>query len=104
MSFYSNFLKLCSAKDVKPSRAAAAIGLSNAAATGWKNGKLPQDTTLQKLADYFGVTVNELMSENENKPAPKGNELNLESIINNMSREDLIEFIMLASARLKNIE
>lgn len=104
MSFYSNFLKLCSKKNVSPSCAASAIGLSNAAATGWKKGKLPQDATLQKLADYFDVDVLELIAENDNKPAPEGSELNLESIINSMSREDLIEFIMLATARLREIE
>lgn len=104
MSFYSNFLKLCSKKNVSPSCAASAIGLSNAAASGWKKGKVPQDTTLQKLAEYFDVNVFELTAENENKPAPDGSELDMEGIINNMSREDLIEFIMMATTRLKDLE
>ena len=104
MSFYSNFLRLCSKKNVSPSCAASAIGLSNAAASGWKKGKVPQDTTLQKLAEYFDVDVFELIAETEKKPAPEGNELNIETVINNMSREQLIEFIMAATARLKDMQ
>lgn len=104
MNFYNNFLFLCNSVGKTPSRVVLEIGLKKSAVTRWKAGGNPTDATAQKIADYFGVTINELMSENENKPAPKGNELNMETVINNMSREDLIEFIMLASARLKNIE
>lgn len=103
--FYDNYVKLCNSVNKSPSAVALEIGIYKSTVSGWKNrGSLPTDATAQKLADYFGVSVKELMSENENKPAPVGNELSLESIINNMSREELIEFIMLASARLKNIE
>ena len=103
--FYENFLYLCAKSNKSPSGVATSIGLSNAAASGWKNGKNPSQTTLAKLADYFGITVDELLSENENKPAPKdGNELNIETVINNMSRDELIEFIILATARLKDME
>lgn len=103
--FYENFLNLCAASNKTPSGVAASIGLSNAAATGWKRGKTPSQTTLAKLSEYFGVSVSELMSENKTKPAPvSGSELDVEAMINNMSREDLIEFIVSATSRLKNME
>lgn len=74
--FYENFLALCAKTRKTPSGVARAIGLSNAAASGWKKGKIPNDTTLLKIADYFGVTVEELTAEKENKPAlPQENEL-----------------------------
>lgn len=63
MSFYENYLRLCAEHGETPSGAAAAIGLSNAAATGWKKGKVPSDLTLSKLAEHFGVTVSDLVSE-----------------------------------------
>lgn len=42
---------------VSKTSVAMSIGLSNAAPTGWKNGKEPNETTLLKLASYFGVSV-----------------------------------------------
>ena len=72
--FYKNYLSLCAKANKTPSAVATAVGLSNAAASGWKKGKEPSDTTLQKLADYFGVSVEALT--NENKPAThEGREL-----------------------------
>ena len=47
-----------------PSGVAKAIGLSNAAANGWKNGKIPTDVTLQKLSAHFHVPMESLTDEN----------------------------------------
>lgn len=62
-NFYSNFIKLCAENDVTPSGAAKKIGLSNAAANGWKNGKVPSEVNLQRLADFFGVPVSALTGD-----------------------------------------
>lgn len=62
-TFYKNYLRLCAIKGVAPSAAALEVGLSRTSANGWKNGKMPYDATLQKLADYFGVTVEELTGD-----------------------------------------
>ena len=103
--FYKNYLSLCAKANKTPSAVASAIGLSNAAASGWKKGKEPSDTTLQKLANYFGVTVEALT--NENKPAlPQENELTkiqqkAISMILNMSEAQLKAFIAAAEAFLK---
>lgn len=60
MEFYENFLALCAKNGLSPSGAASKIGLSNAAASGWKKGKRPNDLTLNKLAALFNVSVDEL--------------------------------------------
>lgn len=60
-TFYKNFVSLCTKNGLNPSGVAKAIGLSNAAATGWKKGKMPNDTTREKLANYFHVTVADLI-------------------------------------------
>lgn len=104
MSFYSNFLKLCSKKNVSPSCAASAIGLSNAAASGWKKGKVPQDTTLQKLAEYFGVTVAELMAENEKASASRKSGLINKDDIKKMTHEELLENIMNMTLQLQELD
>lgn len=72
--FYKNFVSLCAKKDVSPSGAAKAIGLSNAAASGWKTGKTPSDLTLQKLAVFFSVPVSDLTGEAAAPVSPTGDE------------------------------
>ena len=67
--FYDNFIRLCNAAGKAPSAVALDIGIYKSTVSGWtKRGSLPTDATAQKLADYFGITVDELMAENEEKP------------------------------------
>ena len=103
-AFYKNYVFYCAKAGKSLSAVAEAVGLSRTSPNGWKKGKLPRDSTLIKLAECLEITVEDLMAENENKPAPDGNELDIEGVINNMSREDLIEFIMMATSRLKDME
>lgn len=75
-TFYDNYIKLCASCGKNPTTVSKEIGLSNAAASGWKNGKKPSAITKQRLADYFGVSVSELTGEEQKeKPAPGGSEL-----------------------------
>ena len=62
--FYDNFCKLCKDKKLKPTNVALEIGISRATATKWKKGSIPSGDSLIKLADYFGVSVDELLSDN----------------------------------------
>ncbi len=64
--FYERLVALCAEKNTNPTALCDAIGLAQSAATRWKQGSVPRDTTLRKIADYFGVTVDELLAE----PAP----------------------------------
>ena len=74
--FYDLFCTLCKQKNVSPTRAALEIRLSKSTATKWKNsGATPNGETLSKIADYFGVSTDYLLSggkteENKKKPAP----------------------------------
>lgn len=102
-TFYDNYIKLCASHDKSPTAVSKEIGLSNAAASGWKNGKKPSAVTKQKLADYFGVTVKELTGEEpeqKEKPAPGGSELDLSGV----SPEDfeLLKRILAAPEAKKN--
>lgn len=64
--FKENFIRLCNQKGVTPTAACAAVGLSNATFSCWTETSVPRRATLIKFADYFGVTVDELLAE----PAP----------------------------------
>ena len=59
-TFYNNFISLCQLHNVSVSKVAESIGLSRAAPNGWKKGKIPEDYTIQRLSDYFGVSFEEL--------------------------------------------
>ena len=68
--FYDNFIVLCKKKSVAPTRVALDIGLSNSAPIKWRSGAIPNGDGLQKLADYFGVTTDYLLTGAETKKAP----------------------------------
>lgn len=73
--FYSNYVKLCSKLNKSPSAVGEELGFTRASVTGWGNGATPRKSSLIKIADYFGVTVAELMygvGEQEKAPAAKG--------------------------------
>lgn len=65
LNFYNNFLKLCNSVGKKPSVVAEEIGLSKSLVTRWKAGNGITDATAQKIADYFGITVTDLVGERE---------------------------------------
>jgi transcriptional regulator with XRE-family HTH domain len=52
-----------------PSAVVLEIGLQKSTVTRWKNGSIPTDATALKIADYFGVTVDYLLG-NEQKETP----------------------------------
>lgn len=69
--FYDVFEKLCTEKGVKPGRAADEMGISRATVTNWKkNGYSPRRDILKKIAQYFGVSVDLLLDQSEQKESP----------------------------------
>lgn len=68
--FWDNFEELCKKNGKAPSTVAREIGLSNGVTTRWRNGGVvPRNSILQKLADYFGVSVNELLTDEKEREA-----------------------------------
>ena len=63
--FWGNFIKLCADNNKKPNPVAKELGFGTAAVTHWKNGVIPHDVSLQKIADYFGVTVDYLLGKTD---------------------------------------
>lgn len=60
--FYDLYCKLCRQKGVSPTRAALDMGMSKATPTTWKNkGTTPQASQLQKISEYFGVSIDFLL-------------------------------------------
>lgn len=67
--FFDKFNSLCERRKVSPKKVAMDIGLSGATASKWKKtGATPHMNTLIKIADYFSVSVSDLLEETEKSP------------------------------------
>lgn len=112
-TFYDNYIKLCAAHDKSPTAVSKEIGLSNAAASGWKNGKKPSAVTKQKLADYFGVTVEELTGEEQKEKPNTLDGIELEKLsparralleaLDGMDDENIMKIVRIAQAVKKEL-
>lgn len=69
---YEIFEKLCKINNITPYRVCKETGLTTATISNWKAGRYtPKADKLQKIADYFGVSLSYLMTGEE--PAEKPN-------------------------------
>ena len=64
--YYENFERLCKEREVTPSQVSRGTEISTATLTSWKKGKYtPKQDKLQKIADFFNVSVDYLMTGKE---------------------------------------
>lgn len=60
---YEVFRKLCDSRGVKTEEVSRATGIAPPTFTAWKKGEYtPKQDKLQKIADYFGVPLEYLMT------------------------------------------
>ena len=73
-NIYENIRELCELKGIKPGKMCVDIGLSKSILTGLKNGskKNIQTDTAQKIADYFGVSVDRILGVETKEQPPRG--------------------------------
>lgn len=83
MSFYDNYVYLCSEIGKSPSAVAEELKLGKPSVTRWKHGSQPRDSTVFKIAAYFGISVAELLNGKKETADPKvgGGGESLEDII-----------------------
>ena len=111
--FYENYLKLCAARQESPTAVSKKIGLSNAAATGWKKGKKPSEVTLEKLAVYFGVAREDLTGEEQKEKPSTLDGIELEKLsparralleaLDGMDDENIMKIVRIAQAVKKEL-
>lgn len=65
MTFFNNIQRLCNEKGISVTALGQELGLSNATTAGWRKGSQPRGKTLKMLADYFEVTVDQLMEDSK---------------------------------------
>ena len=61
MQFYQNYVRLCNQAGKKPTAVADEVGISRATASRWGRGMVPSYPSLMRIADYFDITVGELV-------------------------------------------
>lgn len=99
--FYDKFVNLCASIGKKPTPVAQELGISKGTVASWKRrGNDPTDAYLAKIANYFGVAVDDLRwdTENEKKPTAQGDGLTKKQkyaieLIKSASDDDLDKLI-----------
>ena len=61
--FWNIFCNLCTQKGISANKAAKELNISSGSITNWKNGTIPQNAKLKKIAEYFGVTIEYLLGK-----------------------------------------
>lgn len=60
---YTNVSNLCQSRGISIAKLEREMGFGNSTIRGWANSS-PTVEKLKAVADYFGVTVDDLLSEN----------------------------------------
>ena len=68
--FKENFTRLCTNRGEYPTQVCVKLGLSASTYTYWKDDSVPRKSTLVKIADYFGVTVESLREDKKEETPP----------------------------------
>ncbi len=63
--FKDIFIRLCNQNKESPSAVCRNVGIAPATFSCWNDDSVPRKATLQRIADYFGVTVDYLLGKEE---------------------------------------
>ena len=98
--FYENYIKLCASVGKSPSAVAVEIGIQKSNVTYWKtSGKTPSDVTLAKLAQYFNVSIADLLKPADEKKTKSPITSKIDEILsfNRISKADLLKACNISS-------
>lgn len=105
--FFSKFVKLCSDIGKSPGAVAEEIGINRSTVSCWKSRKsMPTDINLQRIANYFNVSVGYFSSDadEQEKPAPdNGDELDMAEVVSRLSNEELYDLLDAVNKRLREL-
>ena len=94
--YYEKFRILCQMRNIRPSVVSKATGISTATLSSWKKGSYtPKQDKLQKIADYFGVTLEYLMDKDDAIYSEDQHLLDLYHSLNDSGKEKVLDYIAL---------
>jgi len=91
--FFDNFVRLCEQKGVKPSRALTEAGVPKSAYSYWRteassgNDAKPTNQNAVKLAQYFNVTVDYLLTGNQKENPPQQLQSEVDAAVERIRRK-----------------
>ena len=91
--FFDNFVRLCEQKGVKPSRALTEAGVPKSAYSYWRteagagNDAKPTNQNAIKLAQYFDVTVDYLLTGNQKENPPQQPQSEVDTALERIRRK-----------------
>lgn len=107
MTFYQAFCELCESKHILPTVALVEAGLSKGNVTKWKNNPdaVPNGETLTKVANYFRISVSDLLSLVDGCSAPPAGDTLTEAkrIALTLSQEDLFDLQKTVMTRIMEL-
>lgn len=111
MRFYDKYIWLCNSINKSPSAVAIELEIGKPSVTRWKRGAEPRDSTKLRVANYFGITVEELMSgvEGAKKETPDPTIEGKRSTVSSFIREStdasvLLDIMNEVAQKLKELE
>lgn len=69
MDFFTNYNQLCKAAGKSANGVAKELGVASGSVTQWKQGSTPRPATIEMIAEYFGVTPEELLFGIKKEPS-----------------------------------
>ena len=66
MGYAANLCELMQSRCIGSYKLAKEVGVHVSTVTNWKDGSSPKIEHVKKVADYFGVTVDSLLSDDSN--------------------------------------
>lgn len=91
--FFDNFVRLCEQKGVKPSRALTEAGVPKSAYSYWRteagagNDAKPTNQNAVKLAQYFDVTVDYLLTGSQKESPPQQPQSEVDAAVERIRRK-----------------
>ncbi len=91
--FFDNFVKLCEQKGVKPSRALTDAGVPKSAYSYWRaeagigNDAKPTNQNAVKLAQYFNVSVDYLLTGEQKENPPQQPQSEVDAAVERIRRK-----------------
>ena len=100
--FYERFTMLCLERNISPTAAIQEIGLSTGNLKNWKLGRIPMADVLEKIAEYFDVSIDFLLGKsNVKKPLVNNDEELTEYLYQLKTRPELRMLFKLSSKATK---
>lgn len=98
--FKRNFINLCNEKGEAPSAVCRKVGITPATFSGWTDQTIPRQATLFRIANYFNVSVEQLLSDYDAEREKVAEEVaTMMDDLTEDERQDVIKYIDFLKAK-----